>query len=232
MITIRRADERGHFDHGWLDTFHTFSFGAYQDPAHMGFRALRVINEDRVAPGAGFGEHPHRDMEIITYVLEGALEHRDSIGNGSVLRAGMFQRMSAGSGIRHSEFNASDRDPVHLYQIWLHPDTASLRPSYEELRVTEAATPNRLTAIAGREGGEGLMTIHQDATVHVAKLSPGSHVSHCLRPDRHAWIQVVRGAVQVMGETLNTSDGAAVSGERELLIEAAGDAEIVLFDLP
>lgn len=232
MITVRRANDRGHLDHGWLDTYHTFSFGAYRDPEHMGFRALRVINEDRVAPGAGFGEHPHRDMEIITYVLEGALEHRDSIGNGSVLRAGMFQRMSAGTGIRHSEFNASDRDPVHLYQIWIHPDTDGLPPSYEELTAPKTRAENEWTLIAGPEGGAGTMAIHQDTALYVAALSAGARIAYTLKPDRHAWLQVVRGTVRVLGETLTASDGAAVSDERELLVEAETGAEVLLFDLP
>ncbi|MCC6697975.1 MAG: pirin family protein [Candidatus Hydrogenedentes bacterium] len=232
MITVRRANDRGHFDHGWLDTYHTFSFGAYRDPEHMGFRALRVINEDRVAPGAGFGEHPHRDMEIITYVLEGALEHRDSIGNGSVLHAGMFQRMSAGTGIRHSEFNASDRDPVHLYQIWIHPATDGLPPSYEEMTAPKTGAENEWTLIAGPDGGAGTMRIHQDAALYVASFSPGARIAYALEAGRHAWLQVVRGTVHVLGETLTASDGAAVSDERELLVEADAGAEVLVFDLP
>ncbi|MCC6490573.1 MAG: pirin family protein [Candidatus Hydrogenedentes bacterium] len=232
MITVRRSSDRGHFDHGWLDTYHTFSFGAYRDPEQMGFSALRVINEDWVAPGMGFGEHPHRDMEIITYVLEGALEHRDSIGNGSILRAGMFQRMSAGTGFRHSEFNASDRDPVHLYQIWIHPATDGLTPSYEELTAPKAPTDNEWLLIAGPEGAPGTMTIHQDAALYSGMISPGSSLSYSLRPGRHAWIQVVRGTVRVLGEALNASDGAAVSDELELLFESADGAEVLLFDLP
>lgn len=231
MITIRRSNERGHFNHGWLDTNHTFSFGAYQDPEHMGFRALRVMNEDRVRPGEGFGEHGHKDMEILSYVLEGGLEHRDSLGNGSVLRPGMFQRMTAGSGIRHSEFNASDTEPVHFYQIWLFPERDGLEPGYEERAYSDEDKHNRLLLVAAREAKNGALTIHQDASVYLAALDAGAYVSHALAEGRHTWIQVLRGLVTVNGEVLNISDGAAISDETNLEIRATEDSEVLLFDL-
>src|SRR5271166_532413 len=178
MIWVRNAGERGHFDHGWLDTFHAFSFSDYYDPAHMGFRALRVINDDRVAPGQGFGMHGHRDMEIVTYVLEGAIQHRDSLGNGSVLRPGELQHMTAGTGVRHSEFNPSDRESVHLYQIWLLPERKGLTPSYEELDLGTDDEKGRLRIVASRDGIDGSMTIHQDARLYLASLAPGKSVEH------------------------------------------------------
>lgn len=231
MITIRRSHERGHFNHGWLDANHTFSFGAYHDPEHMGFRALRVMNEDRVKPSQGFGEHGHKDMEILTYVLEGGLEHRDSLGNGSVLRPGMFQRMTAGSGIRHSEFNASDTEPVHLYQIWLFPERDGLEPGYEEHAYSDEDKHNRLLLVAARDAENGALTIHQDASVYLAALDAGASVSHALAESRHAWIQILRGSVTVNGEALKVSDGAAVSDETNLEIRAMEDSEVLLFDL-
>jgi hypothetical protein len=232
MLLIRRANERGHVDHGWLDTYHTFSFADYYDPEQMGFRALRVINEDRVAPGQGFGMHSHRDMEIVTCVLEGALQHRDSLGNGEVLRPGEFQRMTAGTGIRHSEFNPSADEPVHLYQIWLLPERTGLKPSYEQRAFAAAEQQDRLRVVASRDGRDGSLTIRQDADIFLATLSPGREVSHALRPERHAWLQVLRGSAEVNGTALSTSDGVAVSDEHELVIRAASDgAEIMLFDL-
>jgi redox-sensitive bicupin YhaK (pirin superfamily) len=231
MIRIRKAAERGHFDHGWLDTYHTFSFSSYHDPAHMGFRALRVINEDRVAPGRGFGTHPHRDMEIVTYVLSGALEHKDSMGHGEVLRPGEFQRMSAGTGITHSEFNPSDTEPVHLYQIWLLPEKKSIEPSYEQKRFPESDRHGRLLAVATPTGEGGLLTIHQDARISLANLPAGSRVAQNVSAGRHAWLQVLRGAVTLNGTPMDTGDGAAVSNEPALDIEAPTDAEIMLFDL-
>jgi quercetin 2,3-dioxygenase len=231
MITLRPADERGHADHGWLDTYHTFSFSSYRDPRHMHFRALRVMNEDVVAPGQGFGTHPHDNMEIVTYVLSGALEHRDSMGNGEVLRPGEFQRMSAGTGITHSEFNPSASEPVHLYQIWLFPEQKGIEPSYEQKRFDEAERHNRLRLVASPDAADASLTIHADARVYLASLDAGQEVTQQLAAGRHAWLQVLRGAVTLNGQPLATSDGAAVSEEATLTIGAAEDAEIMLFDL-
>jgi redox-sensitive bicupin YhaK (pirin superfamily) len=231
MIHIRKAAERGHFDHGWLDTWHTFSFGDYFDPDNMGFRALRVINDDRVDPGQGFGMHGHRDMEIVTYVLEGALEHRDSMGNGSVLRPGELQRMSAGTGIRHSEFNPSRTEPVHLYQIWLLPARNGLKPSYEQRGFGEAERQGRLRLVASPDGADGLLTIQQDARLYLSTLGAGQAVSHALPPGRHAWLQVLRGQVALNGQPLTEGDGAAVSAEKELDIRSDDGGEVLLFDL-
>ena len=231
MITIRKAQDRGHANHGWLDTWHTFSFGSYQDRNHIRFRSLRVMNEDRVAPGKGFGTHPHNDMEIVTYVLSGALEHKDSMGNGEVLRPGEFQRMTAGTGITHSEFNPSLTEPVHLYQIWLYPEQSGLTPSYEQKAFPQTERHNRLRLAASRDAAEGSLTIHTDARIYLAELQSDHTVQHELVPGRHAWLQVLRGRVTLNGSDLETSDGAAVSDERELRITATQDAEILLFDL-
>ena len=231
MITIRKANERGHFNHGWLDTFHTFSFGDYQDRDHMGFRSLRVMNEDRVDPGQGFGMHPHRDMEIVTYVLEGELAHKDSMGNGSVIGVGDFQRMTAGTGIYHSEANPSSEKPVHLYQIWIKPNERGLEPSYEERRVVDAKSENQLELVASQDGRDGSLTIHQDADIYLGRLDATAHLSHELGKDRHVWLQVLRGAVTLNGKPLGTSDGAAVEQESSLEIAATEPAEIMLFDL-
>lgn len=231
MIRVRKAQDRGHADHGWLKTYHTFSFATYQDFQHMHFRALRVMNEDVVAPGQGFGTHPHRDMEIVTYVLEGALEHKDSMGNGEVLRPGEFQRMSAGSGITHSEFNPSATEPVHLYQIWLFPERKGIEPSYEQQRFPEEGRRNRLQLVASRTAEDGSLRIHQDARIFLSQLEPQSEVRHELAPDRHAWLQVLRGRVSVNGVDLDTSDGAAVSEESALTVRARENAEVMLFDL-
>jgi quercetin 2,3-dioxygenase len=231
MITIRRAVDRGHADHGWLDTHHTFSFSSYRDPQHMGFRSLRVMNEDFVAPGQGFGTHPHENMEIVTYVLEGALEHKDSMGNGEVLRPGEFQRMSAGTGITHSEFNPSPDEPVHLYQIWLFPERKGIDPSYEQKRFAEDERRNRLRLVASRDAAEGSLRIHQDARIFLSSLDEGKSVSHSLADGRHAWLQVLRGQVLLNGQELQTSDGAAVSDESLLTLQANGAAEVMLFDL-
>lgn len=231
MIQIRRAADRGHFDHGWLDTFHSFSFGDYSDAKHHHFRALRVINEDRVAPGQGFGMHGHRDMEIVTYVLEGALQHKDSLGNGSILRAGEFQQMSAGSGIRHSEFNPLTAEPVHLYQIWLFPNQRGVTPSYEQKAFSESERLGRLRLVASPGAADGSLTIHQDARVFLSTLRAGDSVTHELSPGRHAWLQVLRGRVSLNGTALDTSDGAAISDERSLTILADQSAEFMLFDL-
>jgi redox-sensitive bicupin YhaK (pirin superfamily) len=231
MIAIRPAAERGHFDHGWLNTYHTFSFASYRDPRYMGFRALRVMNEDFVAPGQGFGTHPHRDMEIVTYVLEGALEHRDSMGHGEVLRPGEFQRMSAGTGITHSEFNPSESEGVHLYQIWLLPERDGIEPSYEQKRFAAEARHNRLRLVASRDAAEGSLLIHQDARIYLATLDAGTHVRHELAPDRHAWLQMLRGTVALDGHPMKAGDGAAVSNQNGLEIAAQLDAEVLLFDL-
>ena len=230
MIRIRPAQERGHADYGWLKTSYSFSFNTYHDPAHMGFRALRVINEDVVMPGRGFGMHGHQDMEIVTYVISGALEHRDSLGNGGVLRAGEFQRMTAGTGIRHSEFNPSQEEPVHLYQIWLVPDRPGHVPSYEQKAFdAEGAS---LTLVASPDGRQGSLAIHQNARLFLASASVGHPLTHELEPDRHAWIQVVHGTLRIGEHVLNASDGAAISGETTLRLEALEPSRILLFDLP
>jgi hypothetical protein len=231
MIAVRRSHERGHANHGWLNTYHTFSFADYHDPANMGFRSLRVMNEDRVAPGQGFGAHPHRDMEIISYVLEGALEHRDSMGNGSVLHAGDFQRITAGTGVQHSEFNPSASEPVHFYQIWLFPNKRGLDPSYEERSFSPSQKHDRLRLVASRDGREGSLTIHQDADVFLGQLEAGTHVSHAMAGGRHAWLQVLRGSVQLNEQALAEGDGAAVSELAELSLTAVDAAEVMLFDL-
>lgn len=231
MIVIRPADERGKADHGWLQSRHTFSFADYHDRRHMGFGALRVINEDRVAPGAGFGTHPHRDMEIISYVLDGALEHKDSIGTGSVIRPGDVQRMSAGTGILHSEYNASKTDPVHFLQIWILPEAVGLRPGYEQTAFPEEERRGRLRLVASPDGRDGSLTIHQDVDLFASVLEPGGKVRLDLRPGRHAWVQVARGSVRVNDSRLEAGDGAAILDERA--IEFIGDtgSEILVFDL-
>lgn len=231
MLQLRKSTARGHADHGWLDTYHTFSFADYYDPDQMGFRALRVINEDRIAPGMGFGTHPHRDMEIVTYVLEGALEHKDSMGNGEVLRPGEFQRMSAGTGIRHSEFNPSSSEPVHLYQIWLLPKSQGITPSYEQKFFDASEKRGKLRLVASPDGAQGSLTIHQDAKVYLALLDAGERIIHDLPAGRHAWLQVLRGAVSVNGTALETSDGLAVSDEQSLTLVGHQPAEVMLFDL-
>jgi redox-sensitive bicupin YhaK (pirin superfamily) len=231
MITIRPANERGGGDHGWLDTRHTFSFSDYYDPRHMGFRHLRVINEDRVAPGRGFGTHGHRDMEILSYVVSGGLAHRDSTGNSEVLRPHEWQRMSAGTGVRHSEMNASKAEPVHFYQIWILPEAESLRPEYEQKLFAPEEKTGRLRLVASRDGREGSLKIHQDVSVYNAILKGGEAVEHQLAAGRHAWLQVVKGAVELNGTRLGAGDGAAVSEETALTITAGEDAEIILFDL-
>jgi redox-sensitive bicupin YhaK (pirin superfamily) len=231
MIQVRKANERGHFDHGWLDTYHTFSFADYFDPAHVGFRSLRVINEDRVQPGQGFGMHGHRDMEILTWVLEGALEHRDSLGNGAVLQPGEMQHMTAGTGVRHSEFNPSDRHEVHLYQIWLLPHTRGLTPSYEQKAFADDQRQGKLQLVASPTGEQGSLTIHQDARLYLARLTAGQTVVHTLEPGRHAWLQVLRGQAALGGQALSAGDGAAVSDEERLEVKGTRDAEVMLFDL-
>jgi redox-sensitive bicupin YhaK (pirin superfamily) len=231
MIRIRKAAERGHFDHGWLDTYHTFSFGDYFDPEYMTFRSLRVINDDRVAPGQGFGMHGHRDMEIVTYVLEGTLEHRDSMSNGSLIRAGQLQRMTAGTGVRHSEFNPSATDEVHLYQIWLLPRQKGLEPSYQELAPSEQEKQGRFRLVASPDGAAGSLTIHQDARLYLAALLPGESVTHPIERGRAAWLQVLRGSVNVLGNDLSAGDGVAVTDESALSVQASVGSEVLLFDL-
>jgi quercetin 2,3-dioxygenase len=231
MIRVRKSHDRGHANHGWLDTYHTFSFSTYRDPEHMQFRSLQVMNEDVVAPGQGFGTHPHNDMEIVTYVLAGALEHKDSMNNGEVLRPGEFQRMSAGTGITHSEFNPSDDEPVHLYQIWLLPEQKGIKPSYEQKSFPEEERHNRLRLVASRDAAEDSLLIHQDARIFLASIDAGQLVTHVLNTDRYAWLQVLRGNVSLNGHDLNTSDGAAVGDETTLSIKATDNAEIMLFDL-
>jgi len=231
MLTIRKAEDRGHANHGWLNTYHTFSFANYYEPKHMGFRALRVINEDRVSPGNGFGTHGHKNMEIITYVLEGALEHKDSIGTGSVIQPGEVQRMSAGTGILHSEFNHSKTESVHFLQIWLLPEKEGLPPSYEQRNFSPAKTPGKLHLVAARDGRNAAVTVHQDVDLYAAVLEPGDRVSHSLQSQRHAWVQVARGAITLNGLSLDKGDGAAISEETDVVIEATTDAEILLFDL-
>jgi hypothetical protein len=232
MLTVRKAEERGHANHGWLDTYHTFSFADYQDPREMGFGALRVINDDKVQAGQGFGTHGHRDMEIITYVLEGALEHKDSIGNGSIIRPGNVQRMSAGTGVRHSEFNPSRDKGVHLLQIWIEPKITGVKPSYEEKQFGTAEKKGQLRLIASPDGREGSVTIHQDAYVYASMLDGKDVVSHRLAPGRRAYVHVARGAVAVNGVELKDGDGAKIAGEDALKFSGARQTELLLFDLP
>ncbi|MEO0530564.1 MAG: pirin family protein [Planctomycetota bacterium] len=232
MIRTRKASDRGHASHGWLDSHHTFSFAGYHDPDHMGFRSLRVVNDDRVAPGQGFGTHPHRDMEILSYVLEGQLEHRDNLGNGAVIGPGEFQRITAGTGVTHSEFNPSDTDPAHFYQVWIKPREHGYTPSYEELSLAEAPT-DRLVLAASPDGRDGSLTIQQDAQVWLGRLDKGVSVSHTLEPDRGAWVQVLAGDADIAGESVTTGDGVAIEDETLIEIEAgAGGVELLLFDLP
>ena len=230
MMTLRRADERGHADHGWLDTHHTFSFADYYDPRHGGFRSLRVINDDVVAPGAGFGSHPHRDMEIITYVLKGALAHRDSMGSESVMRAGWAQRISAGSGIFHSEYNASEKDPVHLLQIWIVPDRKGVTPRYDEKSFAGAAA-GAWHLIASPDGRDGSLAIHQDASLLLAKLERGLKMDRAIPAGRHAWVHVAEGAVVLNGETLHAGDAAALEGGSAIQLEGSEPSQVLVFDL-
>ena len=231
-INIRPAKERGHADHGWLDTWHTFSFSDYYDPRFLGFRGLRVINEDVVGPGRGFPTHGHRDMEIITYVLQGALQHRDSLGTGSIIRPGDVQRMSAGTGVRHSEGNPSTTEPVHLLQIWIEPARTGIEPSYEQKTFADDDKRGRLRLVASPDGADGSVTIHQDARVYATLLGPGRQVVHRLAPGRHAWVHVARGSLTLNGERLGAGDGAAISAEPTLTLVGEQDAEALLFDLP
>lgn len=232
MIRIRKADERGHAEHGWLESWHSFSFAEYYDPAHMGFSVLRVINEDIVAPGSGFGMHPHRDMEIVTYVLSGALQHQDSLGTGAVITAGEVQRMSAGTGIRHSEFNASATEAVHLLQIWLLPERADITPGYEQKRIPDEDKRGRWKAIATRDGRDGSLTIHQDAALYAAILDDGARIEFRPEPERVQYLHIVRGEVSLNGVILSAGDAVALMDEKELLLAAWGAGEVLLFDLP
>jgi len=231
MITVRLAGERGHVDHGWLDTYHTFSFASYYKPEHMGFRSLRVINEDRVSPGKGFGTHPHDNMEILTYIVEGALEHRDSIGHGSVIRPGDIQRMSAGTGITHSEFNASATEQAHLLQIWILPERSNIQPSYEQKFFGHEEKSGKLCLLASQDGRDGSVSLHQDVDVYATILDTGQKVALDLSPGRHAWVQVVRGRISLNGHDLDRGDGAAASEEKLLTFTAQTEAEILVFDL-
>jgi hypothetical protein len=231
MLQFRKADQRGHADHGWLNTFHTFSFAGYRDPQHMGFRSLRVMNEDRVAPSEGFGTHSHQNMEIISYVLSGSLEHKDSMGNGEVLRPGEFQRISAGSGITHSEFNPSSTEPVHFYQIWLLPNVSNSDPSYEQKEFTDTEKIGRLRLVASPKGRDGSLSIHQDANVYLSLVSHADEIVYSLQPGRHAWLQVLSGQLMVNDYSLSTSDGVAISDEPTITIKGTEDSEFMLFDL-
>src|SRR2546423_10864653 len=231
MITIRKSEERGHFDFGWLNTYHTFSFDQYFDPAHSHFRSLRVINEDRVRAGQGFPTHSHRDMEIITYILSGSLEHRDSMGNGSVIRPGDVQRMSAGTGVSHSEFNPSQSEPCHLLQIWLMPKLRKLTPSYEQKFFGEDERRGKLCLIAADDGHDGAVTIHQDARVYASLLEAGKSIAYRLDDTRHGWLQIARGSLSLNDRKLDQGDGAAISSESQLSISATDNSEFLLFDL-
>lgn len=234
MITTRPAAERGHFDHGWLNTYHTFSFADYHDPRHTHFRGLRVINEDTVQPGGGFGTHPHRDMEIITYILQGAVAHKDSMGTGSIIVPGDVQRMSAGTGVLHSEFNHSRDELVHLLQIWIFPSERGLKPSYEQKTFPAEEKLNRLRLVASPDASEGSVILHSDARIYGSLLEPGASVTHALAQERGAWIQVVSGAIEVNGKRLAAGDGAAIENEKLLTITGraeSGRSEFLLFDL-
>jgi len=231
MIAIRKSADRGHADHGWLDTHFTFSFADYFDREHVQFRTLRVMNDDRIAGGGGFPTHPHRDMEIVTYVLEGALAHKDSMGNGSVIRRGDVQYMSAGTGVAHSEFNASEKETVHMYQIWMFPDKKNHTPTYDQKHYSEEEKRGKLRLVVSPDGRAGSVKIRQDNELYATVLAPGDTVKHTLKPERYAYVQVVRGSVTLNGKTLQTGDGAAVSAEKSLELTGVKDAEVLLFDL-
>lgn len=232
MVRIRKADQRGLASFGWLTSRHTFSFGEYYDPEHMGFGVLRVINDDQVAPGGGFPPHPHQDMEIISWVLAGALEHRDSLGNGSVIRPGDFQRMSAGTGIRHSEYNASRTEPVHFLQIWIIPDARGIAPGYEQRHIDLDAARGRLALIASPDGADASVRLHQDVRIHAGRFDADPPAGCDLAPGRAAWVQVARGRIRVNGEALSAGDGIALSNTSQVLLDEADNAEVLLFDLP
>ena len=231
MIEVRKSESRGHARHGWLDSWHSFSFADYYDPARMGFGALRVINEDRIAPGAGFPTHGHQDMEIVTWMLAGTLEHKDSLGSGGLIRPGEVQRMSAGTGIRHSEFNASAQEAAHLLQIWLLPQEKSLTPGYEQKRIAAEEMQGRFRVIASPDGRDDSVTIHQDASIYAARLGAGESAELALAPQRRAYLQVARGAVELKGYPLQQGDAALLQHEEQVAIRAQQDAEVLLFDL-
>lgn len=231
MITIRKAEERGHANHGWLNSYHTFSFADYYDPNHMGFRSLRVINEDRVQASRGFGAHPHRDMEIFSYVLEGALEHKDSMGNSSVIRPGEVQIMSAGTGIVHSEYNHSQSDLVHFLQIWIVPNQRALTPRYDQKMFSKEDKQGKLRLVVSQDGREGSVIIHQDANIYASLLDAGQQVNYQIKPNRHTWVQVVKGSIDLNGKLLSTGDAAAITEENKLVLSAKANSEILLFDL-
>lgn len=231
MIEVRKSDERGHLNHGWLDTYHSFSFGDYYDPAHMGFRTLRVINEDRVEPENGFGMHPHRDMEIVTYVVAGALTHKDSMGTGSTIRPGDVQRMSAGRGILHSEMNESDTDAVHLLQIWILPEKKGGEPEYEQKTFPEEDKENRLRLIASPDGRDGSVTVHQDVLLFDGKIEKDKSLAYDFAAERFGWVQLIRGEIELNGNRLTAGDGASLASETRISIKAAADAGLLLFDL-
>ncbi len=231
MIDIRKSNDRGHADHGWLNTRFTFSFADYYDPDHVQFRTLRVMNDDRIAGGGGFPTHPHRDMEIVTYVLEGALAHKDSMGNGSVIRSGDVQYMSAGSGVAHSEFNASPSEAVHLYQIWMFPDQKNYQPTYDQKHFSAEDKRGKLRLVASPDGRDGSVKIRQDNKLYATVLGAGETVNHELKPDRHAYVQVAKGSVTLNGTALVSGDGAAITAEKSLELTGVNDAEVLLFDL-
>jgi len=231
MINIRKSNERGHADHGWLNTRFSFSFADYYDPKHVEFRTLRVMNDDRVAGGGGFPTHPHRDMEIVTYVLEGALQHKDSMGNGSVIKPGDVQYMSAGTGVAHSEFNASETEPVHLYQIWMFPDKNGYKPAYDQKNFSDAEKRGKLRLLVSPDGRDGSVKIRQNNELYATVLGDGDRVQHELKPERHAYVQVAKGSVKLNGTTLETGDGAEISAEKTLELTGVKDAEVLVFDL-
>jgi redox-sensitive bicupin YhaK (pirin superfamily) len=231
MIQVRKANERGHAQHGWLDSFHSFSFADYYDPRHMGFRSLRVINEDRVAPGRGFPTHPHRDMEIVSYVLDGSLSHKDSMGTGSVIKPGDVQRMSAGTGVLHSEFNGSNEDQVHFLQIWLLPERRNLPPGYEQKTFGDAEKRGKLRLVASRDGRDGSVTVHQDVALYAGLFDAGEKAEHQLSPGRHAWVHVARGSARVNGVELGAGDAAQLSEEERVVLEGVTGGEVLVFDL-
>jgi redox-sensitive bicupin YhaK (pirin superfamily) len=231
MLSIRKAEARGRTDWGWLDSRHTFSFGEYHDPEHMGFRTLRVLNDDRVQPGAGFGTHGHRDMEILSYVLEGGLQHKDSTGGGGVIRPGEIQFMRAGTGVTHSEYNASPSEPVHFLQVWVVPDRRGLAPRYDQRPFDAAAALKRLVLLASKDGREGTIQVQQDVDLWMTRIGAGERRVHALRPGRHAWLHVAKGALRANGHELQEGDGLAVSQEAEIALEGVSDAEALLFDL-
>jgi redox-sensitive bicupin YhaK (pirin superfamily) len=231
MIHIHKSSDRGHANHGWLDSRFSFSFAEYYDPAHIHFRTLRVMNDDRIAGGGGFPTHPHREMEIVTYVLEGALAHKDSMGNGSVIRPGDVQYMSAGTGVAHSEFNASETEAAHLYQIWMFPDKKNYAPTYDQKHFSEADKRGKLRLVVSPDGRDGSVQIRQDNELYATVLGPGESVKHELKPERHAYVQVAKGSVMLNGQELETGDGAAISVEKSLELTGVNDAEVLLFDL-